>query len=254
MRWATWLHARLEAFHLGDDLVGRETARGRIPNALRPIFRDRDEFAPGHLLSDETRVALDASAALIVICSPNAAKSHYVNEEIRLFKSRHADRLVIPLIVGDVQGHAEPQCFPPALAFKVASDGAVCVAPEAILAADARKTGDGRDLALAKVVASLIGVPVDDVRKRQALTQTWWIKVTTAVVLTIAVLVVVAAFLAWEHHRDRAQQVKLAEIVERLDREGQGASTPGRKQALTGAVEAAAKGAAEGLATARPRS
>jgi tetratricopeptide (TPR) repeat protein len=250
VRWAAWLHASLEGFHLGDDLVGRETARGRIPNALRPIFRDRDEFAPGHSLSGETRVALDASAALIVICSPNAAKSHYVNEEIRLFKSLHADRLVIPLIVEDAEGHAEPQCFPPALAFKVESGGALCAAPEAILAADARKTGDGRDLALAKVVASLIGVPVDDVRKRQALTETRRIKVRTAVVLTIAVLAVVAGFLVLEDQRQRAQQAaqsrKLDEIVERLDHQGQGASTPGRKEALAGAVEAAAKGAAAG--------
>jgi TIR domain len=169
--WAKWLHRKLERFHLGDDLSGRETVRGRVPNALRPIFRDRDEFAAGHSLSDQTRAALDDSIALIVICSPNAAKSHYVNEEIRLFKSRHADRLVIPLIVDIGPGHAQPQCFPPALAFKVTGDGTVTTTPEPILAADARRTGDGLDLALAKIVASLIGVPVDDVRKRQAITQ-----------------------------------------------------------------------------------
>jgi tetratricopeptide (TPR) repeat protein len=261
VRWAKWLHARLEGFHLGDDLVGRETARGRVPNALRPIFRDRDEFAPGHSLSDETRVALDASAALIVICSPSAAKSHYVNEEIRLFKSRHADRLVIPLIVDDVPGQAGPQCFPPALAFKVASDGTVSATPDAILAADARETGDGRDLALAKVVASLIGVPVDAVRKRQALTQTWWIKVTSAVVGVVAVLAMVAGFLMWEHQHERTQQAeqsrqlteqnrRLAEVqalVEKLTAgQAQGADAPGRKQVVASAVEAAQKGAAAG--------
>jgi hypothetical protein len=205
-------------------------------------------------LSEETRVALDASAALIVICSPNAAKSHYVNEEIRLFKSRHADRLVIPLIVDDVTGHAQPQCFPSALAFKVTNDGTVTETPDAILAADARKTADGRDLALAKVVASLIGVPVDDVRKRQALTQNWWIKVTAAVVGVVAVLAVVAAFLVWEHQHERAQGAEqnrhLADIqalVEKLTAsQAQGAEAPGRKQAIAGAVEAAEKGAAAG--------
>jgi tetratricopeptide (TPR) repeat protein len=260
VRWARWLHARLEGFHLGDDLVGRDTARGRIPNALRPIFRDRDEFAPGHSLSGETRVALDASAALIVICSPNAAKSHYVNEEIRLFKSRNPKRLVIPLIVDDVPAHAEPQCFPRALAFKVASDGTITPTPDAILAADVRETGDGRDLALAKVVASLIGVPVDDVRKRQALTQTWWIKVTAAVAGVVAVLAVVAGFLVWEHQHERTQQAeqsrqlaeqsrRIAEVhalVEKLAAgQAQGADAPGRK-AIAGAVEAAEKGAAAG--------
>jgi tetratricopeptide (TPR) repeat protein len=258
VRWAKWLHARLEGFDLGDDLVGRETARGRVPNALRPIFRDRDEFSPGHSLSDETRVALDASAALIVICSPNAAKSHYVNEEIRLFKSRHADRFVIPLIVDDVPGHAQPHCFPSALAFKVTDDGTVTATPDAILAADARKTADGRDLALAKVVASLIGVPVDDVRKRQALTQAWWIKVTAAVVGVVAVLAVVSGFLVWKDRREQVQQAaqtaaqarQLANIqalVEKLTaNQPQGAEAPGRKQAITDAVEAAQKGAAAG--------
>jgi tetratricopeptide (TPR) repeat protein len=254
-RWAKWLHRGLEGFHVGDDLCGRETEVGRVPKSLRPVFRDRDEFAAGHSLSDLTRAALDDSAALVVICSPNAAKSDYVNEEIRLFKSRHADRLVIPLIVDNLPAPAQPQCFPSALAFKVTSDGTVTATPDSILAADARKTGDGRDLALAKVVASLIGVPVDDVRKRQALTQAWWIKVTTAVIGVVAVLAVVSVFLVWEHRHERAQQAvqsrQLADIqalVEKLASGGQaqGAEGPGRKQAIAKAVEAAEKGAAAG--------
>jgi TIR domain/D-alanyl-D-alanine carboxypeptidase len=218
--WGKWLHGKLEGFQLGDDLIGRETAVGRVPNTLRPVFRDRDEFTAGHSLSDQTLAALDESMALIVICSPNAAKSHYVNEEIRLFKSRHADRLVLPLIVDDVPGQAQPQCFPPALAFKVSDDGTVTATPEAILAADARKTGDGSDLALAKVVASLIGVPVDDVRKREAINQAWWIKVTAAVVAVVAVLALVTVFLVREHKlqetrqeaQDKVQSGQLADI------------------------------------------
>jgi tetratricopeptide (TPR) repeat protein len=254
-RWAKWVHRGLEGFHVGDDLVGRETGLGRVPKSLRPVFRDRDEFTAGHSLSDQTRAALDDSAALVVICSPNAAKSDYVNEEIRLFKSRHPDRLVIPLIVDNVPGDAEPQCFPSALAFKVTSDGTVTTIPDSILAADARKTGDSRDLALAKVVASLIGVPVDDVRKRQALTQAWWIKVTAAVVGVVASLAMVSGFLVFEHRHERAQQAEqsrqLADIqalVEKLASGGQtqGAEGPGRKQAIAKAVEAAQKGAAAG--------
>ena len=70
-------------------------ATGAIPKTLRPIFRDRDDFTAG----DTTLEALDASQALVVICSPASAKSHYVNEELRLFKSRHPDRQVIPPIV-----------------------------------------------------------------------------------------------------------------------------------------------------------
>src|SRR5262245_48209600 len=75
------LHNCLEGFRIDKDLVGRETALGPIPKSLRPIFRDRDDFTAGHTLSEQTLAALDGSAALIVLCSPAAAKSHYVNEE-----------------------------------------------------------------------------------------------------------------------------------------------------------------------------
>lgn len=92
--WAKWLHRALEGFGIDKDLAGRATATGTIPKSLRPVFRDRDDFTAGHTLSDQTLAALDGSAALIVICSPPAAKSQYVNEEIRLFKARRPDRPV----------------------------------------------------------------------------------------------------------------------------------------------------------------
>src|SRR5947207_1258603 len=79
-KWANWLHKRLEDFQIDRDLIGRETPMGLIPKALRPIFRDCDDFTVGHSLNEQTLAALDASAALIVLGSPASAKSHYVNE------------------------------------------------------------------------------------------------------------------------------------------------------------------------------
>ena len=164
--WAKWLHRALEGFHVDKDLVGRETATGAIPKALRPIFRDRDEFTAGQTLSDQTLDALDASHTLIAICSSSAAKSPYVNEEIRLFKSRHPERAVIPLIVGGKPGDAELECFPQSLKFKLDNVGRMSKEPVELLAADAREEGDGKSLALAKVVAGLLGVSSDDVFRR----------------------------------------------------------------------------------------
>ena len=116
-RWAKWLHAAIEKFRLDKDLVGRETALGPVPKALRPIFRDREDFSGGHSLTEATLAALDASAALVVLCSPKAAASQYVNEEVRLFKARHPERPVIPLIIGGKPGDAENECFPRSLRF-----------------------------------------------------------------------------------------------------------------------------------------
>ena len=106
--WAKWLHKAVEGFRVDKDLVGRETAQGPIPKSLAPVFRDREDFTAGHTLSEQTLAALDASATLIVICSPKAAQSHYVNEEIRLFKERHPERPVIPVIVDGRPGAAVP--------------------------------------------------------------------------------------------------------------------------------------------------
>jgi formylglycine-generating enzyme required for sulfatase activity len=164
--WAKWLHRALESFPIGKDLAGRFTESGEIPKALRPVFRDRDEFTAGQALSEQTLAALDASRALIVICSPDAANSRYVNEETRLFKSRHAQRPVIPLIVGGKPGDPELECFPPALKFKVDAKGRTTKKRVEMLAADARENGDGKDLVLAKVVAGLLGLSSDDVFRR----------------------------------------------------------------------------------------
>jgi hypothetical protein len=71
--WARWLHGRLEGFRFDKELIGRETALGPVPKTLRPIFRDREDFSGGHTLTDATVAAMDASVALIVVCSPVAA-------------------------------------------------------------------------------------------------------------------------------------------------------------------------------------
>lgn len=194
-RAAKRVHARLEGFHIDKELVGRETPTGPIPGALRPIFRDRYEFDAGGSLVEQTIAALDGSAALIVLASPHAARSKYVNEELRQFKSRHPERPVIPLIVDGEPGDPEKECFPPTLRFSVASDGAITDTPVDVIAADLREKGDGIELALAKVVARLLGLAPDDVygradreRRRQARrTRRMWVLVGVLLVGIVTV-------------------------------------------------------------------
>jgi formylglycine-generating enzyme required for sulfatase activity len=163
---AKWLHRALESFRIDKELVGRKTAMGTIPTSLGPIFRDRDDFTAGTTLNDQTLAALDDSHALIVICSSDAAKSRYVAEEIRLFKSRHPNRPVIPMIIDGKPDHLELECFPPALKFQLDTKGQISKRPIEVVAADAREEGDGKALALAKVVAGLLGLSSDDIYRR----------------------------------------------------------------------------------------
>jgi formylglycine-generating enzyme required for sulfatase activity len=160
------VHAWLEGFRIDKDLVGQSTPAGTIPESLRPIFRDRYEFDAGGSLAEQTNLALDASAALIVLASSHAARSKYVNAELSIFKSRHPERPVIPLIIDGEPGDIANECFPPALRFAVNRDGSISETPVDLLAADLREQGDGFELALAKVVARLLGVPPDDIYRR----------------------------------------------------------------------------------------
>jgi tetratricopeptide (TPR) repeat protein len=243
--WAKWLHRALESFRIDRDLVGRETGTGTIPKALRPIFRDRDDFTAGHTLSEQTLAALDASHALIAICSPHAAKSHYVTEEIRLFKSRHPDRPVIPLIVDGTPGDPERECFPPALKFKLDRKGQVTRRKAELLAADAREQGDGKSLSLAKVVAGLLGVSSDDIFRRAERDRRRKGRIKGAIAAGFLLLIGLASVFAYFDYQKRQMLADIEALVAKYSVIGSAeAAVPETKKSLTEAITSIAEGAA----------
>jgi tetratricopeptide (TPR) repeat protein len=220
--WADWLHDQLERYRVPRDLERRDTEVGPVPATLRPIFRDRDDFAAGHSLNEQTLAALAASRFLVVVCSPNAAQSHYVNEEIRRFKAMADASRVIAIIVDGEPGDPARECFPPALRFKVGADGRLTDEPEEPLAADVRPQGDGKQLALQKVIAALIGVPLDDLRKRDAIAERKRIWTMTSVAAVIALLVLATGYFAFDRwQRIAEQEQRTAEQAQRLAEQDQ---------------------------------
>ena len=97
---ADWLHQAIERFVMPKALVGRVTANGAVPKKLTPIFRDRHELAASSDLGGKIRAALKQSRFLIVLCSPAAAGSRWVNEEILTFKKLYGERRILAAIVG----------------------------------------------------------------------------------------------------------------------------------------------------------
>lgn len=206
--FARRIHTDLEAWRVDKELIGRQTSIGPVPQNLRPIFRDREDLPGGGKLSDAIRDTLAISEFLIVLCSPDAARSSYVEEEVRLFKSMgRADR-IIPLIIAGEPGDADYECFPHALTHKVSRDGLVLEEREEPLAADAREQGDGRARALAKVVAGLLGVPFDEIAKRAEKAQKRRTRVLATVAASMFLLAVAAAGFAWlsENRRVEAER------------------------------------------------
>ena len=168
---ATWLHKTLESFRVPNKLVGTQTSVGSVPKRLLPIFRDQDELSASGDLGSELTDALTSSLFLIVICSPASAHSKWVNEEIRLFKSLHGSGRVLALIAeGEPNappGKAYLECFPQGLKFEVDKDGNFTDVPSEPIAADLRKNGDTKRLALLKLSAGLTGLRLDDLVQRE---------------------------------------------------------------------------------------
>lgn len=162
------LHRALETYRVPRKLVGAETALGPATRRLAPVFRDRDDLPASGDLGGELRAALADTAFQIVLCSPAAARSHWVNEEILAFKRVHGDARVLALIVDGEPGDPSRECFPPALRFHMGHQGVLTTEPAEPIAADIRPGGDGRRLASLKIIAGLTGLKLDALVRRDA--------------------------------------------------------------------------------------
>lgn len=169
-RWARWLQRALELYRVPKRLRGTAGERGEIPGRLRPVFRDRDELPAGADLSERIQSALRHSRFLIVVCSPAAARSSWVAQEILEFKRLGGASRVLSLIVdGEPGAGGDQECFPEVLRFQLDERGVVSDAPAEPIAADLRPGKDGKSLARLKLIAGMLGVGLDDLRRREQL-------------------------------------------------------------------------------------
>jgi len=171
------LQKRLETYRLPRRLADRVVPIGSAQGRVGPVFRDREDLPASADLSEAVKDALARSQALIVLCSPEAARSRWVAREIELFRALHPDR---PVLAALVRGTPE-QSFPAQLR----RDG---TEP---LAADFRRAGDGPRLAFLKVVAGILGIPLDELIQRDA--QRRQRRVTAVTAAAIAAMLVFAA-------------------------------------------------------------
>ena len=112
--FAKALEGHLENFKTPNGL--------QIPEHNLAIFRDESDFT-GAAYYNSVESHLRQSAALIVICSPDAASSSYVDDEVRRFAkiSPGNERKIVPILYRGVPNnevkpsHEHESAFPPAL-------------------------------------------------------------------------------------------------------------------------------------------
>lgn len=189
--WAKWLKRKLENSPLPVNPTYKDHSRiydGAEPcleglpcrhprHALRDVFLDERNAGNGEL-SDVLRRNIAKSKFLIVICSPAAKQSRWVAREIACFKELNPDtyrQRIIPLIV---EGHVDDQrgineCFPEGL--NLTTLGSVVKGRHALHVGSERRAVRlldsatrlsialaGKDLALSRIAASLLGIDNPD--------------------------------------------------------------------------------------------
>ena len=143
---AARLHKALETYPIP------KTLKGAHRSDLSPIFRDAAELNAHHSLPDKIREAVTGSKYLIVLCSPAAKASHWVNEEIRLFRKIHGEASILCVLAEGTPDTA----FPPALL-----DGG-----REPLAANISGPRERFNLGVTGLAASMLGVGLDDLVQR----------------------------------------------------------------------------------------
>ncbi|WP_445144551.1 TIR domain-containing protein [Dyella sp. Tek66A03] len=242
--WADWLHKALETYAIPKRLVGQTTSAGVTPKRLAPIFRDRDELASATDLGRKVNEALGQSANLVVICSPRSATSHWVNEEVLAYKRLGRSERIFCLIVDGepnasaLPGHEAEECFAPALRYQLGADGELTEQPTEPIAADARPGKDGKTNAKLKLVAGILDVDFDALKRRELQRRTRRMTalatlalIVFAVTTTLAITAVIARNAAVRRQKqaedlisfmlgdlnDKLAQVSRLDIMEAVD-------------------------------------
>jgi hypothetical protein len=151
-RIARWLQKKLESYRLPAVL---QKQYDHVPQKMR-VFRDRTDISCGGSVEEALSQELRASRKLIVISSPHSASSEYVEYEIASFlKLGRSTADILPFIVdGEIDAsNPERDCYTPTL-HRLNMNGADAVR-------------EGRSTAFVRLLASLLEIKYDDIKKRE---------------------------------------------------------------------------------------
>lgn len=109
--WGKRVQRKLEHYRMPATLCS-EHGWERTP--IKPVFFAPTDIQPGGL-TEELQERLRASRNLIVICSPNSAKSEWVGKEIEFFHQLGRTKHIHFFIVSGTphSGNSETECFNP---------------------------------------------------------------------------------------------------------------------------------------------
>ena len=202
------LHTLIETYHIPKSV---QKLSGK--KKMGKVFRDEEELPLATSLSDNIRTALDASQWLIVVCTPALLESRWCLFEIDYFISLgRRDRILLVLADG-----TPDTSFPPQLRSRTVDGQTVSVEPLAanIVAEDTAGSLRLLNREKLRILAPMLGVNYDDLRRRARRRRIRLIAALTASVLLIGTAL--GVFLTLNRirtealRREAAEQARIAE-------------------------------------------
>lgn len=194
------LQHALEYYRLPNQLRQEQP---ELPEYVRPVFRDMTDLEVGEL-SAQIHLALEQSHYLIVICSPRAAASKWVNDEVKYFITLGKQEKIIPYIIEGVP-HAEnekEECFPPSL-LELSKE-------KELLGANINEVG--KDSATIRVISRMFNIRFDTlfqryVRERKRKLLTFIVSIVTIAMVSIFV----SLWIGWLNKKIQNQNTLIVE-------------------------------------------
>ena len=199
--WGKKLQKKLEHYRMPATLCSEH---GWERKPIKPVFFAPTDIQPGGL-SEELQERLKASQHLVVICSPNSAKSQWVGREIEFFHSLGRTQNIHFFIVegSPHSGDPDTECFNPV----VEKLGLPEILGANIHEKIYRSPRLNRERAYVQLISKMLGVEFDAIwqrHKRQMLRNTLlWIMGAIAV---IAVMLGI-----WKANQSFDAQIRLNE-------------------------------------------
>ena len=199
--WGKRVQRKLEHYRMPATLCSEH---GWTRTPIKPVFFAPTDIQPGGL-TEELQERLRASRNLIVICSPNSARSEWVGKEIEFFHQLGRTKQIHFFIVDGTphSGNPDTECFNPI----VETLGLPEILGANIHEKIYRQPWLNRERAYVQLVSKLLGVEFDSIWQRH---KRMMVRRVTA--WTIGILAVLAAlFAVWKVNHTVDVEVRLNE-------------------------------------------
>lgn len=200
--WGKRVQQKLEHYRMPATLCS-EYGWGRTP--IKPVFFAPTDIQPGGL-TEELQERLRASKNLIVICSPNSAKSEWVGKEIECFHQLGRTKQIHFFIVEGTPHSGNPgtECFNPI----VDTLGLPEILGANIHEKIYRWPWMNKERAYVQLISKLLGVEFDAIWKRHKRQL-----IQRAILWTLGTFAVIAALIGvWFANQPVDVEVRLNEI------------------------------------------